>query len=294
MSLSKLGGVPFIQEVIACTKAISALIPECDTAIELGGEDAKIIYLRGGIEQRMNTACAGGTGAFIDQMAALLQTDPAGLNVLAEKHERIYPIASRCGVFAKSDVQPLLNEGARREDVAASIFQSIVNQTISGLACGRPIRGRVAFLGGPLTFLPALRQRFAETLELAEEDILFPERSQYFVAIGAALSEADPVVLPLSSWITRIAAVDFTADRAADAELPPLFENAAELAEFRLRHGKASAARSDLALYRGPCYLGIDAGSTTTKLVLTGSADEILYTFMAATKATRCIRSAMH
>ncbi|WP_081393717.1 2-hydroxyacyl-CoA dehydratase [Paenibacillus odorifer] len=284
LSLSKLGGVPFIQEVIACTKAISALIPECDTAIELGGEDAKIIYLRGGIEQRMNTACAGGTGAFIDQMAALLQTDPAGLNVLAEKHERIYPIASRCGVFAKSDVQPLLNEGARREDVAASIFQSIVNQTISGLACGRPIRGRVAFLGGPLTFLPALRQRFAETLELAEEDILFPERSQYFVAIGAALSEADPVVLPLSSWITRIAAVDFTADRAADAELPPLFENAAEIAEFRLRHGKASAARSDLALYRGPCYLGIDAGSTTTKLVLTGSADEILYTFYGSNK----------
>ncbi|WP_081383523.1 MULTISPECIES: 2-hydroxyacyl-CoA dehydratase [Paenibacillus] len=284
LSLSKLGGVPFIQEVIACTKAISALIPECDTAIELGGEDAKIIYLRGGIEQRMNTACAGGTGAFIDQMAALLQTDPAGLNVLAEKHERIYPIASRCGVFAKSDVQPLLNEGARREDVAASIFQSIVNQTISGLACGRPIRGRVAFLGGPLTFLPALRQRFAETLELVEEDILFPERSQYFVAIGAALSEADPVVLPLSSWITRIAAVDFTADRAADAELPPLFENAAELAEFRLRHGKASAARSDLALYRGPCYLGIDAGSTTTKLVLTGSADEILYTFYGSNK----------
>ncbi|ETT63697.1 MULTISPECIES: 2-hydroxyacyl-CoA dehydratase [Paenibacillus] len=284
LSLSKLGGVPFIQEVIACTKAISALIPECDTAIELGGEDAKIIYLRGGIEQRMNTACAGGTGAFIDQMAALLQTDPAGLNVLAEKHERIYPIASRCGVFAKSDVQPLLNEGARREDVAASIFQSIVNQTISGLACGRPIRGRVAFLGGPLTFLPALRQRFSETLELAEEDILFPERSQYFVAIGAALSDADPVVLPLSSWITRIAAVDFTADRAADAELPPLFENAAELAEFRLRHGKASAARSDLALYRGPCYLGIDAGSTTTKLVLTGSADEILYTFYGSNK----------
>ncbi|WP_081398299.1 2-hydroxyacyl-CoA dehydratase [Paenibacillus odorifer] len=284
LSLSKLGGVPFIQEVIACTQAISALIPECDTAIELGGEDAKIIYLRGGIEQRMNTACAGGTGAFIDQMAALLQTDPAGLNVLAEKHERIYPIASRCGVFAKSDVQPLLNEGARREDVAASIFQSIVNQTISGLACGRPIRGRVAFLGGPLTFLPALRQRFSETLELAEEDILFPERSQYFVAIGAALSEADPVVLPLSSWITRIAAVDFTADRAADAELPPLFENAAELAEFRLRHGKASAARSDLALYRGPCYLGIDAGSTTTKLVLTGSADEILYTFYGSNK----------
>ncbi|OMD44423.1 2-hydroxyacyl-CoA dehydratase [Paenibacillus odorifer] len=284
LSLSKLGGVPFVQEVIACTKAIGELIPECDTAIELGGEDAKIIYLRGGIEQRMNTACAGGTGAFIDQMASLLQTDPAGLNALAEKHERIYPIASRCGVFAKSDVQPLLNEGARREDVAASIFQSIVNQTISGLACGRPIRGRVAFLGGPLTFLPALRQRFAETLELAQSDILFPDRSQYFVAIGSALSEANRTALPLSGWLARIAAVDFSADRAMDAELPPLFENPDELAAFRLRHGKASAARSDLAVYRGPCYLGIDAGSTTTKLVLTGSADEILYTFYGSNK----------
>ncbi|WP_036721522.1 BadF/BadG/BcrA/BcrD ATPase family protein, partial [Paenibacillus forsythiae] len=190
LSLSRLGNVPFVQEVIACTKAISELLPSCDTAIELGGEDAKIIYLTGGIEQRMNNACAGGTGAFIDQMAALLQTDPGGLDRLAADHQRIYPIASRCGVFAKSDIQPLLNEGARREDVAASIFQSIVNQTIAGLACGRKVRGRVAFLGGPLTYLSQLRARFAETLELAEEDILFPERSQYFVAIGSALSES--------------------------------------------------------------------------------------------------------
>lgn len=284
LSLSKLGGVPFVQEVIACTKAISELIPDCDTAIELGGEDAKIIYLKGGMEQRMNTACAGGTGAFIDQMASLLQTDPSGLNELAEKHERIYPIASRCGVFAKSDIQPLLNEGARREDIAASIFQSIVNQTISGLACGRPIRGRVAFLGGPLTFLPALRQRFAKTLELAEQDILFPERSQYFVAIGAALSQSERITLPLSSWLERIAAVDFSADRAEDAELPSLFETPDELEQFRLRHSKASVARSELALYIGPCYLGIDAGSTTTKLVLIGSNDEILHTFYGSNK----------
>ncbi|GGG10173.1 2-hydroxyglutaryl-CoA dehydratase [Paenibacillus albidus] len=284
LSLSKLGGVPFVQEVIACTKAIRGRIPQCDTAIELGGEDAKIIYLSGGVEQRMNTACAGGTGAFIDQMAALLQTDPGGLNSLAEKHERIYPIASRCGVFAKSDIQPLLNEGARREDVAASIFQSIVNQTISGLACGRPIRGRVAFLGGPLTFLPQLRARFAETLGLGEGEILFPERSQYFVAIGSALSLAEPEVLPLSGWLARLAAVDFTADRAADAELAPLFATQEELDRFRLRHGKAAAARSELAAYRGPCYLGIDAGSTTTKLVLTGAADEILYTFYGSNK----------
>lgn len=284
LSLSKLGGVPFVQEVIACTQAIRELIPLCDTAIELGGEDAKIIYLSGGIEQRMNTACAGGTGAFIDQMASLLQTDPAGLDSLAEKHERIYPIASRCGVFAKSDVQPLLNEGARREDVAASIFQSIVNQTISGLACGRPIRGKVAFLGGPLTFLPSLRVRFAETLGLAESDILFPERSQYFVAIGSALSPADPVSLPLVEWLNRIAVVDFKADSAEDAELPALFATADDLAEFRLRHGKATAPRSELSLYQGPCYLGIDAGSTTTKLVLTGAADEILYTFYGSNK----------
>lgn len=279
LSLSKLGEIPFVQEVIACTRAISGRIPECDTAIELGGEDAKIIYLSGGIEQRMNTACAGGTGAFIDQMASLLQTDPAGLNALAVKHERIYPIASRCGVFAKSDVQPLLNEGARREDVAASIFQSIVNQTISGLACGRPIRGRVAFLGGPLTFLSALRDRFTETLGLKEEEVLFPEHSQYFVAIGSALAGSDPLYLPLSGWIARIMAVDFSQDRAEDAELAPLFRAPDELAQFRLRHSKATAPRSVLAAYQGPVYLGIDAGSTTTKLVVTGAADEILHTF---------------
>jgi len=284
LSLSKLGGVPFVQEVIACTTAINERIPQCDTAIELGGEDAKIIYLSGGIEQRMNNACAGGTGAFIDQMASLLQTDPAGLDELAAKHETIYPIASRCGVFAKSDVQPLLNEGARREDVAASIFQSIVNQTISGLACGRPIRGKVAFLGGPLTFLPQLRARFAATLEMAESDIIFPDRSQYFVAIGSALSLAEPTILSIEDWLKRLRNVDFSNDRNQDAELPALFETPEDLAEFRSRHAKAAAPRAELGSYRGALYLGIDAGSTTTKLVLTGSQDEILYTFYGSNK----------
>lgn len=284
LSLSKLGGIPFIQEVIACTKAISVMIPHCDTAIELGGEDAKIIYLTGGIEQRMNNACAGGTGAFIDQMANLLQTDPEGLDELASQHETLYPIASRCGVFAKSDIQPLLNEGARREDVAASIFQSIVNQTISGLACGRPIRGKVAFLGGPLTFLRQLRARFGITLGLSESDIIFPEHSQYFVAIGSALSHADPVIFSVEEWLARVAAVDFTSDRNEDIELPPLFETQEDLAQFRVRHGKATAPRAELAAYRGACYLGIDAGSTTTKLVLTDADDQILHTYYGSNR----------
>lgn len=288
LSFSELAGIPFLQEVVACTKAVKLLAPETDTAIELGGEDAKIIYFRGGIEQRMNNACAGGTGAFIDQMAALLETDPAGLNELASRYETIYPIASRCGVFAKTDIQPLLNEGARREDIAASIFQAIVNQTISGLACGRPIRGKVALLGGPLTFLPMLRERFALTLGLAEDEVLFPERSQYFVALGACLHSASGEQLPLSAWLERLQAVNFAASGSygggKDPLLPPLFANQAELDAFRLRHGAASAVRAELANYEGPCFLGIDAGSTTTKLVLTGSEDQILHTFYAGNK----------
>ncbi|WP_410769696.1 acyl-CoA dehydratase activase-related protein [Fontibacillus sp. BL9] len=285
LSLSELADIPFLQEVVACTKAVKQVVPESDTAIELGGEDAKIIYFRGGIEQRMNNACAGGTGAFIDQMAALLETDPAGLNELASRHETIYPIASRCGVFAKTDVQPLLNEGARREDIAASIFQSIVNQTISGLACGRPIRGKVAFLGGPLTFLPVLRERFAVTLGLKEDEILFPERSQYFVALGSCLHGSGGESLPLASWRQRLRDVDFAAaSQGKDPLLPPLFKDKRDLENFQQRHNAASAARMDLAGYSGPCFLGIDAGSTTTKLVLTGSEDQILHTFYAGNK----------
>lgn len=186
--LSQWLGVAFVQEVIASKTAVETFIPATDVAIELGGEDAKIIYFDHGIEQRMNGTCAGGTGAFIDQMAALLNTDAGGLNELAADHSTIYPIASRCGVFAKTDVQPLLNEGARREDIAASIFQSVVTQTISGLACGRPIRGNVAFLGGPLQYLPELRKRFYETLELTDEAIIVPENAHLFVAAGCAIA----------------------------------------------------------------------------------------------------------
>ncbi|WP_410829545.1 acyl-CoA dehydratase activase-related protein [Paenibacillus nanchangensis] len=278
LSLAKLAGITFVQEVIACTRAIRGRLPGCDTAIELGGEDAKIIYFTGGVEQRMNNACAGGTGAFIDQMAALLKTDPEGLDRLAEGYERLYPIASRCGVFAKSDVQPLLNEGARREDVAASILQSIVNQTISGLACGRPIRGKVAFLGGPLTYLPQLRARFAETLGLSKDEVLFPDNAQYFVAIGTALAAGGEALSP-AGWADRLSAVELTGDRDADSAPPPLFSSPEALSAFRERHALAAVERGDLSRYRGACYVGLDAGSTTTKLVVTGERDEILYTF---------------
>lgn len=286
LALSDLAGIPFLQEVVACTKAVKQYAPDTDTAIELGGEDAKIIYFSGGMEQRMNNACAGGTGAFIDQMASLLETDPAGLNELSSQHTTIYPIASRCGVFAKTDVQPLLNEGARREDIAASIFQSIVNQTISGLACGRPIKGKVAFLGGPLTYLSELRERFAITLNLRADEIIFPERSQYFVALGSALHGADGEPRRLDDWLQSLLGVSFERLRKQDEsqQLPPLFKNSEELAAFRARHGRASAKVMSLSHYSGPCYVGIDAGSTTTKLVLTGQADQLLYVYYASNK----------
>ncbi|MGG3453698.1 acyl-CoA dehydratase activase-related protein [Paenibacillus rhizolycopersici] len=284
LKLAELTGIPFLQEVVACTKAIQRLAPETDTAIELGGEDAKIIYLRGGIEQRMNNACAGGTGAFIDQMAALLETDPAGLDEWAARCETIYPIASRCGVFAKTDVQPLLNEGARREDISASIFQSIVTQTISGLACGRPTRGKVAFLGGPLTFLPQLRKRFIETLQLAPEDVVFPDDAQYFVAIGAAFQGSGPLSLLLSDWLERMENAEWTIAPDGENRLAPLFADEQEYTDFRKRHDAASASQADLASYSGPCFLGIDAGSTTTKQVLTGAKDQILLTFYRGNK----------
>ncbi|SDF64621.1 CoA-substrate-specific enzyme activase, putative [Fontibacillus panacisegetis] len=284
LALSELSKIDFLQEVVACTKAIRLRIPECDTAIELGGEDAKIIYFTGGIEQRMNNACAGGTGAFIDQMAALLNTDPSGLNELASRHTNIYPIASRCGVFAKTDVQPLINEGAPREDIAASIFQSIVTQTITGLACGRPISGKVAFLGGPLSFLPSLRERFVTTLGLSEGDILFPEDSQYFVALGCCLHSTEQAPFPITEWYNRLRDVDFISNHTEGSGLSPLFSDALELASFRERHSRAIAPRIPLSQYMGPCFLGIDAGSTTTKLVLTGVDNQILHSFYRSNK----------
>lgn len=283
LSISRALEAPFIQEVIACTRAIEEIIPETDVAVELGGEDAKIIYLTGGMEQRMNSACAGGTGAFIDQMASLLQTDAEGLNELARSSTTIYPIASRCGVFAKSDVQPLLNEGARKEDIAASILQSVATQTIGGLACGRPIRGKVAFLGGPLTFLSELRNRFIITLGLTEDQVLFPAHSHYFVAIGAALYGSGKTFSFKQLW-KRLEAMELISPDISPTPLAPLFESAEQLQEFRLRHAKASVKRGSLENYRGPCFLGIDAGSTTTKLVLTGTEDEILYTFYGSNR----------
>ena len=204
LTLSKHLGIPFTQEVVSVATSLKDFAPKTDVAIELGGEDAKIIYFTGGIDQRMNGICAGGTGSFIDQMAALLQTDAYGLNEYAKNYQMIYPIAARCGVFAKSDIQPLINEGATREDLSASIFQAVVNQTISGLACGKPIRGNVAFLGGPLHFLPQLREAFIRTLHLTPEQVIAPEHSHLFAALGAAMNSAKEHEISLEALIDRL------------------------------------------------------------------------------------------
>lgn len=269
-------GIPFIQEVVAGTEVIKTFIPETDVAIELGGEDSKITYLTGNLEQRMNSICAGGTGAFIDQMAALLQTDAAGLNELAKNHKKIYPIASRCGVFAKTDVQALINQGASHEDIAASVFQSVVNQTLSNLACGRPVRGNVAFLGGPLHFLPELRQRFIETLELTEDEIISPDNAQIYVALGAALGsrENEPI-----AYLNLYEKVQHAPPSHINEEaiLPRLFNSQEELDEFRERHSGNDLPKRDIETYEGPIYVGIDAGSTTTKVVALSEDSEVLF-----------------
>ena len=279
-------GIEFVQEVIASKTAVETFIPKTDVAIELGGEDAKIIYFDNGIEQRMNGTCAGGTGAFIDQMAALLNTDAGGLNELAQHATTIYPIASRCGVFAKTDVQPLLNEGARREDIAASIFQSVVTQTISGLACGRPIRGYVAFLGGPLQYLPELRKRFYETLNLDEEHRIVPQNAHLFVAGGCAIAGAASETVKaelLSDVLERLKNLgDIQGSEVV--RLPPLFADQAELDEFNARHAGERVPRGDLAGYRGTAFLGIDAGSTTFKAALIGRDGELLWTHYVSNK----------
>lgn len=278
LSLSKHLGISFVQEVIACTKTVETYIPECDVAIELGGEDAKITYFESSLEQRMNGTCAGGTGAFIDQMASLLQVDATGLNELAKNYQMIYPIASRCGVFAKTDIQPLINEGANKEDIAVSIFQAVVNQTISGLACGKPIRGKVAFLGGPLYFLDQLRNRFVETLKLTSEDIIFPNNSQLFVAMGACLlAKEESYSITITKLIDVLENIKDTIDNAST--LIPLFKNEQEIEEFRSRHYAAKVKKNDLKTYKGNVYLGIDVGSTTSKAVLLDEEDSILYSF---------------
>ena len=277
LTLSRHLEVPFTQEVVAVATALQDEAPQTDVAIELGGEDAKIIYFTGGIDQRMNGICAGGTGSFIDQMAALLQTDASGLNEYAKNYQMIYPIAARCGVFAKTDIQPLINEGATREDLAASIFQAVVNQTISGLACGKPIRGTVAFLGGPLHFLPELRNAFIRTLHLDQEHIVAPEHSHLFAAMGAAMNAREEVSVSLSDMIERL-----SNGIHMDAEIKrmePLFATQEDYDAFCRRHDSHCVKTAPLAEYQGNCFLGIDAGSTTTKVALVGEDGTLLYHF---------------
>ncbi|MBQ5950630.1 MAG: 2-hydroxyacyl-CoA dehydratase [Lachnospiraceae bacterium] len=277
LTISRHLGVPFVQEVVSVATALKKKAPQTDVAIELGGEDAKIIYFTGGIDQRMNGICAGGTGSFIDQMAALLQTDAEGLNEYAKGYKAIYPIAARCGVFAKSDIQPLINEGATKEDLAASIFQAVVNQTISGLACGKPIRGHVAFLGGPLHFLSELRAAFVRTLGLTEETAIVPENSHLFAAAGAALSADGSVNVSLRELAEKLRAgitLDFEIQR-----LDPLFASQEDYDAFAARHARHTVRKGDLRSYTGNCFLGIDAGSTTTKLALVGEDGTLLWSF---------------
>lgn len=267
LSVSEKLNLPFVQEVIAGCKAVEKYIPVVDVIIELGGEDAKITFYAGGVDQRMNGICAGGTGAFIDQMAILLNTDAKGLNELAKDYNVIYPIASRCGVFAKTDIQPLLNEGARREDIAASIFQSVVNQTIGGLACGKKIKGKVGFLGGPLHFLPELRTRFKETLNLNDDEMIVPDNAEVYVAIGAAInSKSNKESITLSEIINLIKSHDNKKDNIEHLE--PLFKSDKEYDDFIKRHDKNRICRKNLSELKGNCFLGLDIGSTTSKAVL--------------------------
>ncbi|MBD9244598.1 MAG: CoA activase [Coriobacteriaceae bacterium] len=278
MLLAKWLDLEFVQEVIASKRAVETLIPQTDCAIELGGEDAKIIYFDNGIEQRMNGTCAGGTGAFIDQMASLLHTDASGLNELAKGATQIHPIASRCGVFAKSDVQPLLNEGAAPADVAASIFQAVANQTVSGLACGHPIRGYVAFLGGPLQYLSELRHRFYVTLNLDEEHIIVPENAHLFVATGAALAGESDKYITFAEAIRLLEDLKDTQGSEV-ARLDPLFSTEEDYREFKARHDQQGVPKGDLTSYHGRVFIGIDAGSTTMKAAVVGEDGELLYTW---------------
>ncbi len=278
MAIAEMVHVPFVQEVIACTNAIKKFAPATDVAIELGGEDAKITYLSGTIEQRMNGICAGGTGSFIDQMAILLNTDTQGLNELARTSKHIYPIASRCGVFAKSDVQALINEGATKEDIAVSIFQAVVNQTISGLACGNPIRGKIAFLGGPLYFLSQLRMRFIQTLNIKDPDIIFSNNSHIFAGIGAAIMSSEGETLQFSLLTKQLSEINLTDSQEVE-RLSPLFDSLYDYEQFKLRHNSKALLRNDLKNYIGNAFLGIDAGSTTTKVVLIGNDNSILFSY---------------
>jgi len=271
--------IPFVQEVVSVATSLKTYAPRTDVAIELGGEDAKIIYFTDGIEQRMNGICAGGTGSFIDQMATLLKTDAAGLNEYAKNYQALYPIAARCGVFAKTDIQPLINEGAAKADLAASIFQAVVNQTISGLACGKPIRGNVAFLGGPLHFLTELKSAFIRTLDLTGDAIIAPENSHLFAASGAAMNtpethDSETTLEELFNKLSSEIKIEFEVTR-----MEPLFKSEDEYDSFLQEHSVHSVKRDDLSTYEGNVFLGVDAGSTTTKVALVGDDGSLLYSF---------------
>ena len=277
LGVARAAGLDFVQEVYATAAAVNTYIPDTDAVIELGGEDAKIIFFGGALEERMNGSCAGGTGAFIDQMATLMNVTVDELDALSLKHQKIYPIASRCGVFAKSDIQPILNQGGRKEDVAASIFQAVVDQTVAGLTQGRELKGKIVFLGGPLHFLMGLRARFVETLGLDSEHAVFPEDGDCFAAMGAALCSGDYASVEFDEALERL-------ERSVDSTslldtMPALFENEAQYERFLARHNASHPPQADVSTYSGPAWLGIDAGSTTTKMALITGDGGLLYTY---------------
>lgn len=276
MGVANVSNLTFVQEVFACARAVQTNYPTCNLAIELGGEDAKIIFFNGTIEERMNSSCAGGTGAFIDQMATLLDVDIDTFDKLSLAATRLYPIASRCGVFAKTDIQPLINQGAKKEDIAASIYQAVVDQTIGGLAQGRPLKGTIAFLGGPLGFLKGLRKQFVKTLDLDEEHAIFPEGAQYFIALGAAMHASNNSEIMNYDDIIKALGKALNAKETVET-FEPLFHSPSEYLAFVKRHQEKDVSYASLKDYQGKAYLGIDAGSTTTKLVLLSENHDILY-----------------
>ena len=282
LGIAEACGITFVQEVFSAFTAVSETYPDADVVVELGGEDAKIIFLTGGVEQRMNGTCAGGTGAFIDQMASLLGVTADEMNAMSLKATKIYPIASRCGVFAKSDIQPLLNQGAKKEDIAASIYQAVVDQTVSGLAQGRKLEGKVLFLGGPLSFLSGLRKAFVDTLKLDEEHAVFPELAPCFMAYGSALHAAK-----MGDEMTIDEAIDKIVNAKANDTIvtgKPLFTSREDYREFVERHKQSDLKYENIQTYRGDAYLGIDAGSTTTKLVLITPEGRLLYQYYGSNK----------
>ena len=282
LGMANAASLSFVQEVYATAESVRTLQPDADAVIELGGEDAKIIFFSGGLDERMNGSCAGGTGAFIDQMATLLNLSNTEMDELSLTHKQLYPIASRCGVFAKTDIQPLINQGATKADIAASIYQAVVNQTVGGLAQGRRIAGKVMFLGGPLYYCKGLRERFKETLKLSDENAIFPEYGLYAVAIGAALHSADSEILNYELLTDRLR--ESMKQRETVSTLPPLFKDKNEYQAFITRHSKNSVKTEYAGAYTGDAYIGIDCGSTTTKLTVITDNCDIIYTYYSSNK----------